>query len=280
MSDYGNPPMEMEPPKESMKKPEKGKLHTIIVAPEKGVLRYVPMSVDAEVGDTVRFVWMAGAEHTVTRSSALEVCNKTEAANAFTSGIKTGPDGNFDFVVDTKEPTFFYCSVGQHCKSGMFGVINPARGGSQTVESVMPDMLEKNADLKSAWANISSRVNGTDAAAWGKDFSLESIPDWAQVPFVQSLFYTRDFYNANQGALEANSGAITADGKTLKIPDDVTALLANSNQDPNAANQPAGKPTGAAPNPTDLSKKGSASAITSPRVAVAVVAVAAALLAF
>ena len=51
----------------------------------RSVLRYIPFSTNASVGDTVKFVWGAGP-HTVTQSSALTVCNKTSAPGAFASG--------------------------------------------------------------------------------------------------------------------------------------------------------------------------------------------------
>ena len=49
------------------------------VAPTQGVLRYVPFAVNASVGDTVLFMWGAN-NHTVTKSSELEICNKTSDA--------------------------------------------------------------------------------------------------------------------------------------------------------------------------------------------------------
>lgn len=52
-----------------------GVTHTIIVAPSQGVYRYVPFSTNASVGDTVTFQWNGGP-HTVTSSSALELCTK------------------------------------------------------------------------------------------------------------------------------------------------------------------------------------------------------------
>ena len=50
--------------------------HTVIVAPSQGVLRYVPFTLNASVGDTVKFIWGAN-NHTVTKSSELALCNKT-----------------------------------------------------------------------------------------------------------------------------------------------------------------------------------------------------------
>jgi plastocyanin len=61
-----------------------GVTHTVIVAPTQGVLRYIPFTVNASVGDTVRYMWNAN-NHTVTKSSQLQLCNKTSDA-PFASG--------------------------------------------------------------------------------------------------------------------------------------------------------------------------------------------------
>jgi plastocyanin len=68
-----------------------GATHTVIVAPTQGVLRYVPFAINASVGDTVKFMWGAN-NHTVTKSSQLNPCNKTQDA-PFISGTQ-----NKDFV--------------------------------------------------------------------------------------------------------------------------------------------------------------------------------------
>jgi plastocyanin len=63
-----------------------GATHTVWVAPTQGVLRYVPFATNASVGDTVSFIW-GGGPHTVTKSSILDVCNKTSDA-PFASGMQ------------------------------------------------------------------------------------------------------------------------------------------------------------------------------------------------
>ena len=88
-----------------------GATHTVIVAPTQGVLRYVPFAVNASVGDTVMFMWGA-KNHTVTKSSQLELCNKTSDA-PFISG--THDKGfTFDQVVNDTNPTFYYCGTPNH----------------------------------------------------------------------------------------------------------------------------------------------------------------------
>jgi hypothetical protein len=76
-----------------------GATHTVWVAPTQGVLRYVPFALNASVGDTVKFVWGAN-NHTVTKSSALDLCNKTSSA-PFASG-----EQNKTFVCKNQSKSF------------------------------------------------------------------------------------------------------------------------------------------------------------------------------
>ena len=97
-----------------------GATHTVIVAPSQGVLRYVPFAVNASVGDTVKFMWGANG-HTVTKGSALELCNKTGDA-PFASGLQN-KSFVFEQIVNDTNPTFFYCAAPSHCQKGMFGIV-------------------------------------------------------------------------------------------------------------------------------------------------------------
>lgn len=142
LAQYGNSPQPWTPPTQTT--PDSGSggtgvTHTVIVAPSQGVLRYVPFAVNASVGDTVMFMWGAN-NHTVTKSSSLAPCNKTDDT-PFASGIQVK-----DFVceysilfklhlililllqlvtqvVNDTNPTFFHCAVPSHCQKGMFGIM-------------------------------------------------------------------------------------------------------------------------------------------------------------
>lgn len=59
----------------------------VVVAPKMGDLRMVPFAINVDAGSTANFFWGAGP-HTVTQSSALEVCNKTKTPTAFVSGLQ------------------------------------------------------------------------------------------------------------------------------------------------------------------------------------------------
>ena len=88
-----------------------GSTITVIVAPTQGVLRYVPFVVNASVGDTIHYVWNAN-NHTVTKSSELQICNKTSDA-PFASGTQN-QGFTFDQLVNDTNPVFFYCGTPGH----------------------------------------------------------------------------------------------------------------------------------------------------------------------
>ncbi|CAE6510123.1 unnamed protein product [Rhizoctonia solani] len=225
-----------------------GATHTVIVAPTKGVLRYVPFAVNASVGDTVRFMWGAGP-HTVTKSSALTVCNKSADASTFASGQQNA-SFVFDQVVNNTEPTFFFCAVPNHCQKGMFGIINPpsAPAGSATsVGAMMSTWTSQSPDLAKMQTAVDAMTINTPAYNWASNLDVSSIPTEAHQSLVENVFYTRMFYAANTGA---EQGASRPDNQPISIPSDVSNLLTNTAGNPNGAS---GVPAGAAPSGTPTS---------------------------
>jgi plastocyanin len=250
---YGAPPMEWSP-SEPMPPPKStGAVHTIMVAPTQGVLRYWPFAVNATVGDTIRYVWTTPANHTATLSSALTICNKSAKADElnWVSGVRNASAGTqtFDVTIQTNEQQFFYCSVAQHCSKGMFGMVQPKMGGNNTVSSNMNKWLDSNPDLKAAWAVVHKQTQGPSADTWGDHLNVDSIPEDSHMDLAQNIIWSRAMFAANPGALEANSAA-TPDGSPLKIVGDLNTLLSATNQDPNQASVPAGTPTGSVPVPS------------------------------
>lgn len=96
-----------------------GTTHTVVVAPTQGILRFTPFAVNASVGDTVHFMWGAN-NHTVTKSSELEICNKTSDA-PFASGTQN-QGFTFDQVVNDTNPVFYYCGTPTHWYVILFSV--------------------------------------------------------------------------------------------------------------------------------------------------------------
>lgn len=86
-------------------------------------LVFVPQSITAVEGDTV--VFDISRNHNVVSGSFGSPCQ------AETDGIYSGPysetdEGRRKFVVsiNNTDPIYLYCSVQQHCQSGMVGGIN------------------------------------------------------------------------------------------------------------------------------------------------------------
>ncbi|CAE6515884.1 unnamed protein product [Rhizoctonia solani] len=254
-----------------------GATHTVIVAPTKGVLRYVPFAVNASVGDTVRFMWGAGP-HTVTKSSALTVCNKSADASTFASGQQNA-SFVFDQVVNNTEPTFFFCAVPNHCQKGMFGIINPpsAPAGSATsVGAMMSTWTSQNPDLAKMQTAVDSMTINTPAYNWASNLDVSSIPTEAHESLVQNVFYTRMFYAANAGA---EQGASLPDGKPISIPNDVSTLLTGTAGNPAGASGapaggvPSGTPTSAPANSTPQPSANGAGSVAASSALIAVVAI-------
>jgi plastocyanin len=95
MAQFGSPPSSMESQASLPPPSGGGATHTIYVAPDQHSLRYLPFAVNASVGDTLTYVWTTPINHTVTHSSALNICNKSSDAAQlnFVSGIKNAAAG-------------------------------------------------------------------------------------------------------------------------------------------------------------------------------------------
>jgi hypothetical protein len=287
---YAPPPSKYTPPPSSSSESDHGSAggkgngatHTVIVAPTKGVLRYVPFAVNASVGDTILYKWGAGP-HTVTMGSALEICNKSSAENSFTSGPQ---NAGFEFtvVVNDTKPMFVYCNVPTHCQKGMFGVVNPpmAKPGSPAaLNSMMKTWVEQDTNLAGYASDTKMKTTGTSAETWGSMFDTTQFPPESHVALAENVLFTRQTLASNPGMLEANS-AERKDGQPISIPADLTAQAANPQGANGAAvsSAPSGSPTStpdassaAANAPTSAPASNGAASIASSSFVVALVAI-------
>ncbi|KAF7957308.1 hypothetical protein EAE96_002894 [Botrytis aclada] len=106
-----------------------GEIHHVTVG-DKGLNVYSPNQINANVGDIIRFKFLA-RNHTVTQSDFNTPCN-------FNGGFDTGfnqfnptnaTNITRDFVVNTNNPIWFHCAQASpkfHCQAGMVLGINPA----------------------------------------------------------------------------------------------------------------------------------------------------------
>ncbi|KAI0695912.1 hypothetical protein BC835DRAFT_1406086 [Cytidiella melzeri] len=232
IASYGAPPATYTPPAYTGSQNSTNN-HTVIVAPMQGVLRFVPPIVSAQPGDTIHYVWMAN-NHTVTKSSQLLPCNKTDDA-PFASGTQNKPF-TFDEVVNDTTPVFFYCGTPGHCEKGMWGTINPpvATNANTSVASMMPMMISNDSSLSAMWSYMNSMGSQYNASSqvmnWAGQYDVSSMPTWAQGEYMQNIMYGRMFLAMNPEVLGAD-GKIDMTGARapLSFPGDITNALASNN---------------------------------------------------
>jgi len=261
-----------------------GATHTVYVAPEQGVLRYVPFAVNASVGDTVRFIWGAGP-HTVTKSSQFNLCNAT-SDQPFKSGMQN-KSFVFDQVVNDTNPTFYYCGVPNHCEKGMFGVINPPNaepGASNTAQGWGSMMAMNNSDVSAQWSyTMMNTQNVSAASTWGgnMDITAMSTDPQAQLAIVQNMMFTRLVMAQNDKYITPGGGFNPDVSAGLSVPMDPAKLSANSTTpsstgSDNASNSPTSSGSSSSSAPSSSSTGGASRRVASSATAIiAAVAIAA-----
>jgi plastocyanin len=279
-----------------------GVTHTIVVAPSQGVLRYIPFSTNASVGDTISFQWGAGP-HTVTQSSALEVCNHTDLNGG---GFASGPQNKsfvFNQVVNDTKPIWFYCGIPSHCQKGMFGGINigqPDPTGSDStivsgndtssssytpLSSVMSNLTDADQSMQALWGYTKSQTgDNTYANSWGMNVDCSGMSQDAMMQTAENVMYMQTLIAKNPQAIQDGKFSVT-DVNSLHIPMDLPQALAasqaaggNGSAAVGGDAPGSGSATNAAP-PSATSKKSGAASIASSSVAVGLIAVAATFLA-
>jgi plastocyanin len=289
MASYGSPPSEYKATATGDSSGSKGTgaTHTVIVAPTKGILRYVPFSVNASVGDTVKFMWGAD-NHTVTKSSALSLCNKT-SDTPFASGTQN-KDFTFTQVVNDTKPVWFYCGTPSHCQKGMFAVINPpsAAGASTSMDMMAAEMAKNDSDIAAMWSMMKNTTSGNaQAAAWGGNMDMKDLPPWGQKEMMKNVMYTRSFLAMNKDAYKNGKVDLSTASQTpLMFPPDMSNSLnaaassgSSSAAASTAASTAAASPSASASATSAGAISNGAMSLASPRVLVAFMAIAATLFA-
>ncbi|KAG4440804.1 hypothetical protein IFR05_003732 [Cadophora sp. M221] len=99
----------------------------------KGGLVFNPNTATAAVGDTVEFHFYP-KNHSVTQGNFDSPCGTGSLTNGFFSGYVPSTSEEapnvFQITIADTNPIWYYCSQGQHCASGMVGVINPPASGN------------------------------------------------------------------------------------------------------------------------------------------------------
>ncbi|KAI0362008.1 hypothetical protein OH77DRAFT_1416210 [Trametes cingulata] len=290
IASYGSPPSSWTPPTttyggdSSSGGSGSGTTHTVMVAPTQGVLRYVPFAINASVGDTVMFMWGAN-NHTVTKSSQLEFCNKT-SDKPFTSG-EQNKGFMFKQVVNDTNPTFYYCGTPGHCQKGMFGMINgPSNFNAPTsVSQMMGSMVSNSSDMAAMMAYTNKMTEGNDKAAnWGANIDLAQMPEWSHPYIMENVMYTRAFLGANREVLKDDGSIdLNSHGAPLALPMDMaqvnnavdsTSASAQPNAAPAASTAASASPAASSPAASGKSNGAASTAASSALLGVAAIAAA------
>jgi plastocyanin len=208
-----------------------GATHTIIVAPTKGVLRMVPFATEAAVGDTIEFIWHAD-QHTVTKGSALQLCNQSADASTFDTGLQNHSFSYLQVVNDTN-PLYYYCAHPGHCQNGMFGVINPLttddpalQAGSAQNETMGDSTMAAMAYTQGAIANGTSADANNLAKVWGAKYSLKDIPAEMHGAFMENMLYVRSLIAMNPDLVQDGKLKMSTAGAPVMWPMDVAGASA------------------------------------------------------
>jgi len=133
-----------------------------------GITQFAPSSVNANVGDTVAFVFMQ-KNHTATQSTFANPCSP--APNGFDSGFvpvsdnnTNGPFQQAQFQVTDTNPIWVYCRQTGHCQKGMVFAINPGDKFAAFQAAAMGNTTTTNSS-SSASPAVSSATPTTTASS-------------------------------------------------------------------------------------------------------------------
>ncbi|RIB02928.1 hypothetical protein C2G38_2226472 [Gigaspora rosea] len=97
-------------------------LFTVHVGKDGGLVYDPHETTGLKLGDFVQFVWDSGT-HSVTPSDGPDGSCTPSTTIPEIQGPTSNPGRNVTFEIkeDTPSTVFYFCSVGFHCKDGMFG---------------------------------------------------------------------------------------------------------------------------------------------------------------
>ncbi|KAK3985172.1 hypothetical protein QBC44DRAFT_405497 [Cladorrhinum sp. PSN332] len=102
-------------------------------------LSFEPNEIRATKDDVIEFRFWP-RNHSVVAGRFNEACVPAPAGSGFYSGFLPTPADTinpqvFRVRINNNDPIVFYCSQnnGQHCRNGMYGIINPTLGGASTL---------------------------------------------------------------------------------------------------------------------------------------------------
>jgi hypothetical protein len=175
----------------------------------------------------------------------------------------------------------------------MFGIINPPNAYNQpsSVGMMMSSLAGQYPSTQAAMSYASNLTsNDSSAASWGMSMDMSGMPSWSQSYAAENVLYTQSFLAMNPEVVNSD-GSIDFSkmgSNPVMLPTDVAASLDSTNPSNSTSSSGYGASSSAAsgassPSPSSSavgassnSSSSGAGALSSPRVAVALVAIAAA----
>ncbi len=164
----------------------------------------------------------------------------------------------------------------------MFGIINPPNAYQQpgSASNMMPSLAGKNPSTQAGYSYASNATsNNTAAASWGMNLDMSKMPDWSMPYMAENIMFTQSFLAMNPESMTKDGSVdLSALGNNaVMIPTDVAAAARLNNAE---SGTPSSTSSGVSATPSSAAASSGgingASALASPRVVVALVAVAAA----
>lgn len=151
---------------------------------------------------------------------------------------------------------------------------------------MMSSLAKQNPSTQAAMSyNSNATANNTYASNWGMNLDMSKMPDWSQSYIAENIMYTQNFIAMNPEVVPSNGGPLdlsSLGANAIMLPTDVAAAARQNNAQSSPSSSTTSSSTSATPSAAAASGgasgglKSGAGALTSPRVAVALVAVAAA----
>ncbi|KAH8117177.1 Cupredoxin [Phellopilus nigrolimitatus] len=131
---------------------------------ENGGLTYNPSSVNASVGDTIAFQFVA-KNHSVTQSTFASPCNASGVNSGFfpvAANATTVPEWSFT-LDNASAPLWFFCAQTGHCAKGMVFAVNPTAAKSFNAFQAAANATGANSTTAGA-SGSGSAASGTAAS--------------------------------------------------------------------------------------------------------------------
>ena len=176
-----------------------------------GGLNFNPTTIQADVDDLIIFQFVAKT-HSVTQSTFAAPCVKSP--EGIDSGVKTVTEGaasieQWGFKVQSTDPLWFYCQVGQHCQNGMVFSVNPT--AEKTHEAFLAAAQAGGGAGNSTSPSGSAAPSGGSTPSGGAE--PPAIPSASGVPPAAN----RPSGSASAAASEPSNGALHLAGNAAGI---------------------------------------------------------------